>query len=180
MTLIVCPLSDVPDICSAHRPSHLLTLLSPGSETPVVPEDVAPDRRLWLAVNDIAEHRDGLVAPHAGLVEELLAFSADWRRDRAFVIHCWAGISRSTAAAFTVACQHFPDLPEARIAQALRQASPVATPNRLIVALADRALDRQGRMIAAIDAIGRGEEAMMGSPFELRLSDIAWNPPRTA
>ena len=42
------------------------------------------------------------------------------------------------------------------IAQALRRASPTATPNIRIVSLADRLLGRDGRMIAAIETIGRG------------------------
>lgn len=172
MTIIVCPLADVPDVCLAHRPSHLLTLLSPGDEPPQVTGEHAPASWLSLAVHDIAESRDGLTAPDAALVDRLLAFSADWTPGRPFLIHCWAGISRSTAAALAVACQHHPDLPEIKIAQALRRASPIATPNRLIVALADQALDRDGRLIAAADAIGRGQEAMLGRPFELMLSDL--------
>ena len=173
MTIIVCPLSDVPQVCGAHRPSHLLTLLSPGAESPEVADAHAPARRLMLSVNDIAEHRDGLTAPNEAVVAELLDFSADWTRDQPFLVHCWAGISRSTAAAFAIACQHRPDIPEAAIAQGLRRVSATATPNRLIVALADRALGRQGRMVAAAEAIGRGQEAMMGRPFQLKLSDLS-------
>lgn len=172
MRLIVCPLIDVPVLCRDQRPSHLLTLLSPGDVAPEVEADHAPAQRLHLSTHDIAESRDGLVAPGEALVEELLAFSASWSQASPFLIHCWAGISRSTAAAFAVACQHRPDLPEATIAQALRRASPIATPNRLIVAHADRALGRQGRMIEAVDAIGRGVEAMMGQAFELRVRDL--------
>lgn len=171
MTIVVCPLSDVPDVCLSRRPSHLLTLLSPGTDGPPVAEDDAP-ARLWLSMNDIAEPRDGLIAPDAATVEQLLAFSADWSRQRPFLVHCWAGISRSTAAAFAIACQHAPHIQEAKIAQALRAASAVATPNPLIVALADAALGRQGRMSAAIAAIGRGEEAMMGRAFDLWLDDL--------
>jgi predicted protein tyrosine phosphatase len=172
MTIIVCPLADVPEVCLAHRPSHLLTLLSPGGEPPEVVGDHAPARRLFLPVNDIGEAREALTAPDQAIVEQILAFSADWTREQPFLVHCWAGISRSTAAAFAVACQHRPDAPEAAVAQALRRASPLATPNRLIVAFADQALGRQGRMIAAAEAIGRGQEAMMGRPFELALSGL--------
>ena len=46
------------------------------------------------------------------------------------------------------------------IAQALRRASPTATPNIRIVSLADRLLGRDGRMVAAIETIGRGEIAL--------------------
>jgi predicted protein tyrosine phosphatase len=56
------------------------------------------------------------------------------------------------------------------LAQALRRASPTATPNRRLVALADDRLGRQGRMIAAITAIGRGADCYEGAPFALEIA----------
>ena len=74
------------------------------------------------------------------------------------VIHCYAGISRSTAAAFIASCALAPDHDEAEIAKRLRTASPSATPNSRLVAVADHLLCRDGRMIAAVAGIGRGED----------------------
>jgi predicted protein tyrosine phosphatase len=75
-------------------------------------------------------------------------------------------VSRSTAAAYAIACLlSSPD--EDRTAQELRLAAPFATPNRRLVALADTALGRQGRMSKAISGIGRGAEVSMGSTFRL-------------
>jgi predicted protein tyrosine phosphatase len=85
------------------------------------------------------------------------------------VIHCYAGISRSTAGAFVAACTLNPQRSEARIAQAIRDGSATATPNARIVAIADRMLGREGRMIGAIQAIGAGRAAMEGDPFRLDL-----------
>jgi predicted protein tyrosine phosphatase len=86
------------------------------------------------------------------------------------VIHCWAGVSRSTAAAFITACALAPERPEAEIADALRAASPMATPNARLVAVADEMLGREGRMIAAVGRIGRGADVTFeNEPFELRL-----------
>ena len=76
-------------------------------------------------------------------------------------------MSRSTAAAFILACQREPGLSEVDIAAALRSASPIATPNPLMVALADAALGRNGRMIAAIAAIGRGADYAPYTSFDL-------------
>ena len=66
------------------------------------------------------------------------------------MVHCYAGISRSTAGAFVTACALNPQRDEMTIARALRDASPTATPNIRIVSLADRMLGRDGRMVAAI------------------------------
>ncbi|MGD8355534.1 MAG: tyrosine protein phosphatase, partial [Methyloceanibacter sp.] len=83
------------------------------------------------------------------------------------LIHCWAGISRSTAGAFVVLCALNPHADEHSLARALRRASPTAYPNRRIVALADIVLGRNGRMSAAVDHIGRGLLAEEGKVFSL-------------
>ena len=52
----------------------------------------------------------------------------------------------------------------------LRLASPTAYPNRRLVALGDEALTRSGRMVAAVEEIGRGALADEGVPFRLDLA----------
>jgi len=83
------------------------------------------------------------------------------------VVHCWAGISRSTASAFAIACERNPHADELKIALSMRKASPSAFPNRRIVALADDILDRRGRMLEAVEAMGGNGYAMEGVPFTL-------------
>ncbi len=60
-----------------------------------------------------------------------------------------------------------PKRDEFAIARALRAASPTASPNARLVALADDALGRRGRMNEAIAEIGRGQECSEGEPFTL-------------
>jgi predicted protein tyrosine phosphatase len=103
-------------------------------------------------------------------VRSVLDFVSVWPRERPMVIHCYAGISRSTAAAYAVACALRPSVEEADLAQELRRLAPSATPNRLFVEIADRLLGRGGRMSAAIAGIGRGAEAFEGTPFHITLS----------
>ena len=107
--------------------------------------------------------------PEEAHVADLLKFVRRWDRRAPLVVHCFAGISRSTASAYASVCALNPHRDEASIAQALRRASPTATPNIRIVSLADRLLQRDGRMIAAIETIGRGEIALEGEPFRLDL-----------
>jgi predicted protein tyrosine phosphatase len=92
-----------------------------------------------------------------------------WDRAAPLVVHCYAGISRSTAGAFVTACALNPGRDEMVIARALRDASPTATPNRRIIALADRILTRNGRMVMAIEQIGPGTAAYASEPFRLDL-----------
>lgn len=166
----VCPLSQIAVTVEQAGASHLVTLINDA--TPVVrPGSIPAERHLFLAMHDITEAQDDMVAPNAAHVRELIAFAEAWDRSRPMVIHCYAGISRSTAAAFITVCAVRPERSEAEIAAALRAASPYATPNALLVALADDLLGRDGRMVAAIDAIGRGEMAFEGVPFVLPLGD---------
>lgn len=167
MTLLVCPLSQVETARALHRPSHLISLLSPTSPAEAWPAAGSDETQLRLAFHDIAEPREGFLAPDAALVARLLHFAADWDGARPMLVHCWAGVSRSTAAAFIIACQRSPARSEAEIAQALRLAAPYATPNPLLVRLADAALNRAGRMTAAILAIGRGADTDEGALFAL-------------
>ena len=101
-------------------------------------------------------------------MQAILNFGRAGSNQRAMLIHCWAGISRSSAAAYAIACDHNPGF-EREIAAELRRRAPSVTPNRLMVRLADDLLQRNGHMIAAIDRIGRGAEASEGEPYELPL-----------
>jgi predicted protein tyrosine phosphatase len=169
MTLLVCPLSQVETARALHRPSHLISLLSPTTPTETWPIAEPGDACLRLAFHDIAEPRADLIAPNAAQVAELLAFASRWDGARPLLVHCWAGVSRSTAAAFIIACQHAPERSEQAIAEALRAAAPYATPNPLLVSLADAALGREGRMSKAVASIGRGADTFEGALFELAL-----------
>ncbi len=168
-TLHVCPLSRLHDTVALTRASHLVTLMGKDGEVQR-PAGIAPERHLFIGVNDIAEPLEGYVLPGAEHIEALLAFVRAWDRESPLVFHCWAGISRSTAAAYISACALAPERDETALAQALRDAAPSATPNARFIALADDILNRRGRMVDAIRRIGRGAEAMEGTPFTLRLA----------
>ena len=147
-------------------PLNLVTLIN--GETPInTPPSIVPDRHLRLAMNDICEPQPGLVLPCEGHVSDLINFAREWDRQAPLLIHCWAGISRSTAAAFISLCALNPPGSELALARALRRASPTAYPNRLLVALADEILLRKGRMIAAVEDIGRGRIAEEADVFSL-------------
>ena len=166
----VCPLSQIAVTVASADASHLVTLINTG--TPVErPRSIPAERHLFLAMNDITEAEDGMVLPNEAHVRELIGFAGAWDQERPMVIHCFAGISRSTAAAFITVCMARPDRDEAEIAAQLRAASRFATPNARLVAIADDVLGRNGRMVDAIAAIGRGDMAIEGVPFALPLGD---------
>ena len=166
--IYVCSLSRLAETVERSGARHVVTLINEG--TPVErPAVVTLDNHLRIGINDIVEAADGLVLAGSPHVETLLGFVQRWDRTTPLVIHCYAGISRSTAAAFVTACALAPHRDERAVAEALRRASPTATPNALLVRLADDHLRREGRMVRAIEGIGRGAFAAEGEPFVLAL-----------
>jgi predicted protein tyrosine phosphatase len=164
----VCSLADLPATVAATGARHILTVM--GDVTRVTrPEAVPETNHLMIRMDDITEPADGFVAPCVAHVEQALAFVRRWDRAAPLVIHCYAGISRSTASAFMAACALNPHRDETAIARQMRAASPSAYPNRLIVDLADRALGRNGRMVRALDAMGPGNMTIESRPFRIEI-----------
>lgn len=168
-TLHICPLSRLAETIASSDASHLVTLATLGT-TVERPAAIRPDHHLRVGFSDIVAPLDGHLPPGEAHVRAVLDFATAWPRERPMVIHCYAGISRSTAAAYAVACALRPSADEADLARELRHLAPSATPNRLFVEIADRLLGREGRMSAAIAGIGRGAEAFEGTPFRIALA----------
>jgi predicted protein tyrosine phosphatase len=164
----VCSLARLQETVEDTGARHVVSLI--GDEARVLrPNSIAPENHLWLCLHDICTPLDGYIMPGEQHVAKLLDFVRGWDRKAPLVVHCYMGISRSTASAFASVCALNPDRDEISIAQALRHASPTATPNIRIVSLADQLLGRRGRMIAAIEAIGRGVITTEAEPFRLEL-----------
>lgn len=164
--IIVCGLHAAQIQIDLHKAKSVIGILGP--ETPH-PEYDNIENHLKLTFNDINVETPGLITPHEQDARRLISFVESWNQKQPLLIHCWAGISRSTASAFAALCMLRPKVDELEIAQELRKASPSATPNRLITKQVDHVLGRQGRMLAAIEAIGRGANAYEGAPFTLHL-----------
>ncbi len=164
----VCSLARLNETIAATGARRVVTLLGIEDHVPL-PLQIAREAYLRLHVHDIVEPMDGQVHPDAEHIERLIAFVRAWDRRAPLVIHCYAGISRSTAAAFTSVCALNPRRAEREIARALRTASPTAQPNARIVSLAARILGRDGRMVDAVAGISPGVPALQAEPFRLDL-----------
>jgi predicted protein tyrosine phosphatase len=165
----VCSLARLYATVDETRARHIVTLLrlTDRVERPV---HIAEENHLVLAVDDIvASPLEGQMLPGVEHVKRLIYFAGRWDRKTPMVVHCFAGISRSTAAAFSAACALNPRRDEAEIARAIRDASPTAQPNARIVSIADRLLQRDGRMVRAVEQLGPAVPAMEGHPFRLDL-----------
>lgn len=164
----VCALSKISEQAEELGAKSLVTLINVG--TPVTrPQVIAPERHLFIGMSDILIHEDGHILPGEAHVHELLDFVRAWDRAHSLLIHCYAGVSRSTAAAFVSLCALQPERDEAELARLIRARSPTATPNLKFVHHADKILGRNGKMVAAIEAIGRGSDCFEGVPFGIEV-----------
>jgi predicted protein tyrosine phosphatase len=170
--ILVTPLSAMLDTLRAYRPTHLVTLLSPEHmiETP---DGFSPERHLRLGLNDIADPAAGTAPPEVRHIAQLIAFGRSWDGSAPMLIHCWAGVSRSMAAAFAVFCDRYGPGSENDIAREMRARASHAAPNRLLVRLADSALNREGRMVRAVENMGPCRVVEEGVPVEFPLTILA-------
>ena len=168
-SILVCPLSRLPEVVATREPERVVSLLDPEFETP----DLGPGyagRHLRLAFHDAHLATAGSFPPSHDHVRELLSFLRAWSRQAPLLVHCRAGIGRSTAAAYVAACLHNPDADPLNIALELRRVAPLARPNETLVAVADDIMGRGGSMSRAVSATGRGLawiEVDENVPFEL-------------
>lgn len=166
----VCALAHVASTVETSGASHLVTLLHDGSKLKR-PKSISADHHLFLGVADIIAPIRGMTEPAEDHVRQLIAFVDSWDGSQPMVIHCFAGISRSTAGAFIALCHLAPETDEMELALRIRQSSRVASPNPKLVELADGVLGRDGRMVDAIRSIGTGALAFRTKPFELSIGD---------
>jgi predicted protein tyrosine phosphatase len=164
----VCSLARLHSTVQETGAQHVVTLIKDISLVRR-PQSIAEANHLLLDMDDITMPIDGYVHPCEEHVEKLISFVTNWNRTNPLVVHCYAGISRSTAGAFIAACALNPGRDERAVAKMIRDASPTAQPNSRLVSLADAVLGRNGRMIQAIEGIGSATPATEAVPFRIDL-----------
>lgn len=169
--LYVCCLAEMPRHVASLGASHVISILT-ANYMPETPAGIGPDNHLKVACHDIVEPFPDAILPGESHVERIVEFAGTWDRRAPMVVHCFAGISRSTATALIVGTAVQPGQ-ELELAQRLRAAAPHAHPNRLLVSLGDRHLGCNGALIDAVESIGYGTMLDRGPLTELRLADVS-------
>jgi predicted protein tyrosine phosphatase len=149
----ICGIDELGVHCAAGV-THVLSILDPGWPEPEAFGAFDPHRRLELRFHDVIEADPGCVAPEHLDVEQLLTFARDLTkaRDTHLLVHCHAGVSRSTAAATLILAQTRPDRPAEEALQAVVRQRPRAWPNLRILELGDALLERHGEIVDAARA----------------------------
>jgi predicted protein tyrosine phosphatase len=151
--LTICGLEEL-EVYGGKGVSHVLSILDPEWPEPPAFWTYVPHFRVTLHFHDAIEPSPGVVLPQVGDVAAILAFGRELGEDlRHLLIHCHAGISRSTAAMMMILAQAYPHEAEAAIAERLTTIRPQAWPNARMIGFADEALGREGRLSAAANEI---------------------------
>ena len=148
-TLTVCGIDEL-DRHSGRGVTHVLSILDPEWPEPEAFQDFDPHFRATLRFHDAIEPEPGVVLPQKADVDAILAFGRDAGDVNHLLIHCHAGISRSTAAMLMILAQAHPRESEDAIVDRLLEIRPQAWPNFRMIAFADGLLGRHGRLSAAL------------------------------
>ncbi|MFQ3361186.1 MAG: tyrosine phosphatase family protein [Alphaproteobacteria bacterium] len=136
MKIVISPLSLANKMIDKYNANYIISILSPGESFPIF-EGIKDTNHLKLSFNDITSPRKNLIQPSLGHVKNIISFTKKCTKNDTLLIHCYAGISRSTAAALIVYCYYKKDLRADLMATELMSLSPSANPNSLLLKLGD-------------------------------------------
>lgn len=149
MFITICRKAEVYQVSNDHKISHIISTLDPGDS--IKPPNYIKDH-LLLTFDDI-EYADDKYSPKAEHVAEILEWSSHLTHEDRLLVHCWAGVSRSTALALAIWIQHHGrDYDAAK--QWLVSTRPIACPNRLIAEYADGILGCDGKLSEIAEEVG--------------------------
>lgn len=156
--LAICGLEELPQQIGRFRATHAISICDPNVK--LLPAFHAATTVLRLGFWDAPALPAGVaqsLSPHERdeypslhHARTLLHFGSELPDGARVLIHCWAGISRSTAAAFLLLCQRMPGRERAALKMVCKLRKG-ASPNRMLVGYGDQLLGADGRMLAALD-----------------------------
>ena len=157
-TIHICPLSRLAETVAACDASHLVTLATLGSVV-ARPASIRPEHHLRVGFSDITAPREGHLPPGEEHVRAVLDFVGAWPAERPLVMHCYAGISRSTAAAYAATCALRPDRDEDALAEELRRLDPDDIYSTAVRTPVERLREHDDTVPAAAEQIAQAVEA---------------------
>jgi predicted protein tyrosine phosphatase len=150
----ICGVEELP-LFAPHGVTHIVSIWEGA-----LADDPGPRLRLkalfprarphFVFFDDVFTPYSGPYPPDRASVGNVLWFTGALKRGDYLLVHCAAGVSRSTALAFAALCHHAGAGTEVTCYEAVKGIRPEASPNPLVVEIADDLLERGGAMVAAI------------------------------
>jgi predicted protein tyrosine phosphatase len=133
---------DLQRTIETFKPTHVVSMIT-AMEPPVgVPH------HLQIRVDDVPSEMPGYVHPQMSHLQTVLAFTADLVETDRVLIHCFAGISRSTAIAIAILIQHGMRYDEAFIH--VHSIRPILMPNQAFIRLTDEHFKLGGKLVELV------------------------------
>ncbi len=164
LRMTICGLDELAGHCVTGV-THVLSILDPGWPEPEPLRNFVLDRRLKLNFHDVIESTPGWIPPERWDVELLLAFGrnlSEMGRGAStgaggthLLVHCHAGVSRSTASAILLLAQRDPARAAQDVVGQVIRLRPRAWPNLRIIEMGDALLGRDGEIVASVGALYR-------------------------
>jgi predicted protein tyrosine phosphatase len=156
--ITVCGLEELAGHAD-RQVSHVLSIIDPDMSEPEAFGAYGEHARLELKFHDIIEETTGFEAPQPIHVAQILEFGRDILREpenvRHLLVHCHAGISRSTASMTLLLAQAQPELGAADVLAQVLHIRDKAWPNIRILALGEQMLGRTDEFTTAVGAVYR-------------------------
>ncbi len=156
--ITVCGIEELAGHCSTEA-SHVLSILDPDHPVPEAFGAFGEHEKLELRFHDIVDETPGLLAPGPEHVEQILAFGRDLLTEPKpaahLLVHCHAGVSRSTASTALILAQALPEQPADTVLAMVHGIREKAWPNLRMVEIGDAMLGRGGALVEATHALHR-------------------------
>lgn len=160
MNITVCGIEQASALLTTVKFSHIVSINNPGQSAPVIPKHQGEVLRLRFDDIEVpygASITTGYVPVSVPQMESLCWF-LEWfklyndnNKDGRILIHCSAGIARSTAAALVLL---YMETVEAQIVvDELLKLAPDASPNRRMCRLADDLLNAEGCIVDCCERV---------------------------
>ena len=157
MQVFVTDKAGAHDMVKRAGANALVSLLDPGDRL-FLTDRLQQLKRLHLSCEDVLDASDPH-APTLDQVDQLLAFGRQLPVDAVVVVHCFAGVSRSTAAAVALMAQELQhqghDDPVGESLRRLLDQRPQSCPNPVISRFADELLGFDGNLHLACEEVAQ-------------------------
>jgi predicted protein tyrosine phosphatase len=150
INLTICGVRELPEQ-EGKRWTHVISIWDKASLYDIACREqvkaIAPRAKLLFSFFEDVDDPTYPDAPRLQNVKRILDFTSDLPANAKVLVHCRAGVSRSTATAYAILCQHTAPGMEMENLLHVETLRDLVLPNRLIIRLADKVLKRNGGML---------------------------------
>jgi predicted protein tyrosine phosphatase len=166
--IVVSSLWQIDDAIRDFNIRHVISLNDPNSVPPPIP-DIPKSNRLCVEFHDVTEEMPHRITPTIEDIETIISFGRGvLDGGDPVLIHCVAGVSRSTAAGLIVAANCSTKEPD-ELVKLLRNKAPYCQPNTLMIRLGDNSMALNGELISAVGSMDDPDQKATPEPFVLNV-----------